>query len=166
MADDIDSSQRIERAKQFILEAFDAAREVHALTPGELALIFNDVVRSRQTFSTSIRLPTAAPETWVARDLNRRENAPTFIRRVYSPWIGRGLTRARIKELDPDLYRALSVWLTRHPDDMIAADLPRKSDVLDDLIQDLTAVYPLEILRRLGHAIRAREDRARARLNL
>lgn len=103
-----------------------------------------------------IDLPASAPEAWKARDLNMRENAPQFIRRVYAEWLGRGLERKDIARLDQDLYKALSVWLSRHPEDPIVADLPPQREKLDELIDELSSKYPLEDLRKLGHAIDAR----------
>ena len=110
-------------------------------------------------------LPEQPPETWAARDLNRRETPPQFITRAYAQWLGRGLSRKDLKNLDPDLYRALSVWLTRHPEDDIAKALPRKSDKLDDLIDKLAAEHSLEDLRKLGYAIDARLKRESKRQN-
>lgn len=153
--------ERINGAKRLILEAFNAARDGYKLSPGELALIVNETLRSANEPRPASPLPAAAPETWKERDLNRRENAPAFIRRVYGPWIGHGLTRAALSELDHDLYRALGVWLTRHPDDPLASQLPRRSDLIDGVIEDLSAVYPVETLRKLGHAIDARIRRHR-----
>lgn len=108
-------------------------------------------------------LPSTAPEQWKTRDLNRRENAPQFISRVYSEWLGRGLERRDLARLDPDLYKALSVWLSRHPEDPIAVVLPPQKEKLDDLIDHLSATYPVETLRKLGHAI---DGRLRRRKNL
>ena len=82
--------------------------------------------------------------------------APETMTTIYGPWLGRGLTRKHIKAHDSELYRALSVWLTRHPDDGIASALPRQSDILDDLIDRLSAEFSLEDLRKLGYAINAR----------
>ena len=106
--------------------------------------------------SAPLELPQTAPEFWKTRDLNLRENAPQFIRRVYAQWLGRGLERKDIAQLDQDLYKALSVWLSRHPKDPIVADLPPQREKLDELIDELSAKYPLEDLRKLGHAIDAR----------
>lgn len=113
-----------------------------------------------------LALPSAAPEAWAKRDLNLRETPPRFIARVYAPWVGRGLTRKDLKTLDPELYRALSVWLTRHPEEDIAAALPRKSDKLDELIDKLAAEHSLEDLRKLGYAIDARLKREAKRLKI
>jgi len=107
-------------------------------------------------------LPEKAPELWVERDLNRRENAPQFIRRVYAPWLGKGLARKDISRLDGDLYKALSVWLSRHKDDEIAQLLPSQSDRIDELIERLGNEYSIEDLRRLGYAIDSRLRRRTA----
>lgn len=107
-------------------------------------------------------LPDKAPELWVERDLNRRENAPQFIRRVYGGWLGKGLARKDISRLDGDLYKALSVWLSRHKDDEIAQLLPSQSDRLDELIERLGNEYSIEDLRRLGYAIDSRLRRRTA----
>ena len=102
-------------------------------------------------------LPQKAPELWRQRDLTRRENAPTFIRRVYGQWLGAGLERRDLATLDPDLYSALSVWLIRHPDDPIAGQLPPQHELTNELIAQLSAVYPTDLLRKLGRAIHTRE---------
>ena len=101
-------------------------------------------------------LPAEAPELWAERDLNRRETAPVFVRRVYGDWLGHGLARKDLARLDEELYRALSVWLTRHPDDEIARLLPSQTEQIDELIARLSAEYPIEFLRKLGYAIDSR----------
>lgn len=60
-------------------------------------------------------LPKRAPELWSERT-GRKENPVAFIRRVYAPWVGRGLQRAHLHSLDLPLYTALAVWLHRHPE--------------------------------------------------
>ena len=107
----------------------------------------------------SVPLPATAPETWSERDLNLRENPVQYTRRVYARWFGHGLTRKDLKALDPDLYRALSVWVSRHPDDAIA-ELPAQSEIMDDLIDRLSAQLSLDDLRKLGYAIDTRLRRA------
>lgn len=173
-----DTEARIKAAKDYLLHAFKNARQAHDLSQDEAALVLQEVASQHQG-GTAIslqpspaladahpQLPSQAPELWVNRDLNLREKAPTFIRRVYAPWLGRGLTRKALGDLDFDLYRALSVWLTRHPDDPTAQLLPRRSDATDALIERLSAEYSIEGLRKLGHAIESRirrKQRAAAR---
>lgn len=60
------------------------------------------------------RLPSKPPEQWADR-AGRKENPVAFIRRVYAPWLTRGLKRGDIRTLDLPLYRALAVWMHRHP---------------------------------------------------
>ncbi|MFZ4808237.1 MAG: hypothetical protein ACOYLQ_13350 [Hyphomicrobiaceae bacterium] len=133
------------------------------LSRDQILKILSDLAASFASSDATIRdqppLPDTAPEAWAGRDLNRRETAPDFIRRVYGPWIGRGLTRKLVKQRDPDLYRALSVWLTRHPDDAITQVLPKQSELLDDLIDRLSSEFTLEELRKLGYAVDARLKR-------
>lgn len=104
-------------------------------------------------------LPAEAPELWARRDLNRRETAPQFIRRVYGDWLGHGLARKDLARLDEELYRALSVWLSRHPDDEMAKLLPSQTEQIDALIDRLSQEYPIEFLRKLGYAIDSRMRR-------
>ncbi|MGE3712117.1 MAG: hypothetical protein AB7G35_20925, partial [Hyphomicrobiaceae bacterium] len=60
-------------------------------------------------------VPDTAPERWSRRE-GRKENPVAFIRRVYAPWLNRGLTRAHLLTLDRALYSALAVWMHRHPE--------------------------------------------------
>jgi hypothetical protein len=167
VTDDYDHLQRLEAARQFILGAFDIACKAHAVPRADLAAIIksamDDVGPAEVTTPAPLPLapplPQTPPETWAQRDLNQRENPTGFTRRVYGPWIGRGLTRGYLKDLDAELYRALSVWLTRHPDDPIASELPRKSDMNDALIEQLSALYPVDTLRKLGHLLTSRTRR-------
>jgi hypothetical protein len=59
--------------------------------------------------------PDKAPELWSERK-GTKDNPVTFIRRVYAPWLGRGLRRSHLLSLDRALYTSLSVWLHRHPE--------------------------------------------------
>lgn len=64
-------------------------------------------------------------ETWKTRG-DRKEPVVEFIRRVYAPFIGKGLTRKHLS-VDPSLYTALANWLRKNdlPDDL---DLPTAWD--------------------------------------
>ena len=56
----------------------------------------------------------------------------TFIKRVYADWLGHGLTRAHLRDLDLPLYNALATWTRRHgPGDL---DLPTKKELNDRLL--------------------------------
>lgn len=100
-------------------------------------------------------LPTEPPERWADRDLNRRENAVQFLRRVYAPWIGKGLTRRDIRGLDRDLYRAMAVWLHRHPEESLE-DFPDERARIDKIYERLSSELSIDDLRKLGYAIDAR----------
>lgn len=107
----------------------------------------------------SARLPAAAPKLWAERDLNERETVPAFIENVYASCLDH-LERRHIATLDPALYKALSVFLTRNPDHPIAQRLPSSRDRTKELIDRLTAEYSPEELVRVGQAIDARLRRA------
>lgn len=67
--------------------------------------IFDRIVERKHT----IEPPTEAPEKYADR-VNRDENAAQFIIRVYSKWLGKGLTKADLKHLDEQLYRGYFKW--------------------------------------------------------
>lgn len=115
--------------------------------------------RPSQTTPAEKALPKAAPELWEKRDRNVSENPVAYTRRVYGRWLGKGLTRRDLRILDPQLYRALSVWMHRHPEDDMP-ELPPLSAVLDDLIERVGAEMSMEDLRKLGYAIDSRLRRA------
>lgn len=159
-------------ALQATMSAF---AERHNLTPIQLVVLASEwrslvlkapaMVDPLPDETRSAELPTAAPELWSKRDLNQRETPPAFTRRVYADSLGNGLTRKHLKTLDPDLYRALAVWLNRHPDDEIAQSIPKQGINLDDLIEKLSAEYSLDELRRLGYAINSRLRRQATKIN-
>jgi hypothetical protein len=81
-------------------------------------------------------LPATPPAKWLDRK-DRTESPIDFIRRDYSPWLGKGLTRADIRRLDKSLYAALTNWLSEHkklPEDV---DLPTKKQMNDRIVEQL-----------------------------
>ena len=56
-------------------------------------------------------LPKKAPELWLDRDRRLGEDAPRFVKRVYGPWLDKGLTRGDISKLDKSLGQAIKDWL-------------------------------------------------------
>lgn len=106
----------------------------------------------------SVPLPGLPPELWSARFREYNENPVEFVRRVYGRWIGRGLTRAHIRQLDLPLYRALSAWMSRHPDDVMT-DLPSLSEAIDQKVARLSAEFTPDELRKLGLALQNRARR-------
>jgi hypothetical protein len=86
-------------------------------------------IRFAQTQSTQEppvphELPSQPPPLWRNRK-NKDENPVDFIRREYSRWLGKGLTRAHL----------LKHWLRENdlPDDL---DLPTKSAMIDRELAD------------------------------
>jgi hypothetical protein len=60
-------------------------------------------IRNRSSKTT---LPTRPPELWRER-LDQYEDPIAFTKRVYMPWIDKGLFRSHIKQLDKPLYEAI-----------------------------------------------------------
>ncbi|MDR3487394.1 MAG: hypothetical protein P4M05_21120 [Bradyrhizobium sp.] len=59
---------------------------------------------------TQHNVPEVAPELWLNRQDERKENPWQFIERAYSDYLGKGLSRPDIRRLDPSLYQAFSNW--------------------------------------------------------
>lgn len=103
--------------------------------------------------------PVEAPELWADRQ-GRKENPVAFIRRVYGRYIGNGLTRAHIRRLDLPLYKALSVWTVRHPEDTLP-ELPTRSDAVDLMLESLSPDMTEDQVRRLGLTLQSRRRAAK-----
>ncbi|PQA86026.1 hypothetical protein [Hyphococcus luteus] len=105
-------------------------------------------------------LPKRAPELYRDRK-DRSEKAPDFIKRVYSDFIGKGLSKAHIRQLDRGLYQALYNWLK---DNELPVDLPlpMKSEITD---RRLAALSNIQIHDESGCVISA-ERIAREMANL
>lgn len=97
--------------------------------------------------------PVNPSELWANRP-GRKENPIVFIRRVYAPWIGRGLNRAQIRAADRPLYRALGVWLHRHPDETFD-EVPPRSHPHAELLASLPP-DDIEKLRKIGVSLQNR----------
>lgn len=120
---------------------------------GDLAKVFENIsvhealqIKALILILTSHSAPKMAPELYAERK-NRRENAPTFIKRVYKDYIGT-ISKADIRQLDYKLYKALYRWLESNllPDDL---PLPNKSELTDMQLQVLD-----EIQRGGGNIVR------------
>lgn len=138
-----------------------AMQELQGLTPSDQRLFIILLTNELSRISASIeqpRLPDAAPEEWDKRDPGR-ENPAQFVRRVYAKWIGNGLTRPLVRQLDMPLYRALAAWISRHPEDDFG-DLPSLSEAIDQKVARLSAEFTPDELRRLGLALQNRARRA------
>lgn len=103
-------------------------------------------------------LPFQAPELWLERDRNIKTNPAAFVRRVYGAWIGKGMKRGDLRELDKPLYQALANWVARHPEDDLP-ELSRQSEDVDRAIAELSLLYDPDLLRRLGLALQSRKTR-------
>lgn len=161
-------SARIAAAKAYLLQSFELARLAHGLDKDDAALILADLNRmlsaTDQPPAPPVRAVNAvtisqAPELWSERR-GRNENPIAFIRRVYAPYLGNGMTRPLLRQLDWPLYRALSVWELRHPADRMH-DMPTKSDLIDRKIAELAARGTPDELRSIGLTLQARRRAAR-----
>lgn len=111
-------------------------------------------------------LPTKPPARWLDRQ-DRQESPIDFIRREYSPWLGRGLSRPHIRNLDKSLYAALCNWISEHgkmPDDL---DLPTRREINDRRLEETgyASIGPSAEQRealRLYHAARRRASGRRS----
>ena len=101
-----------------------------------------------------------APTLWAERDVDVKTNPAKFTIDTYKRWIGQGLTRQHLRELDPQLYHALSVWEHRHPEDRIK-DLPTLAEVIDEKIASLANEFEPEELRKLGTTLQTRLRRSK-----
>jgi hypothetical protein len=74
-------------------------------------------------------LPAQAPAKW--RERSKKSETPLeFIAREYGQWLGKGLTRAHLRQLDMSLYDALKHWL-RSNTSPPGFDLPTKYEMVD-----------------------------------
>lgn len=102
-----------------------------------------------------VLFPKKAPALW-AKDKQPNDTPPDFIKRHYAPWLGKGLGRAQINNLDPRLYMALSNWL-RNNDLPTDLDLPTIKEQNDRTIELAQAFgFDLEGLAKLAQSIRNR----------
>jgi len=109
--------------------------------------------------SAKARLPKRAPALWKDRDPEGETNPALFTRATYTRWLGH-LTRQHLRELDPDLYRALSVWEHRHPEDRIT-ELLTLAEVIDARIAALADEFSPDELRKLGSTLQTRHRRSK-----
>ena len=108
---------------------------------------------------TSPPLPRKAPLLWARRDRSLKLTPVAFTRMTYGPWLGKGLTRSHLRELDKALYHALANWVSRHPEDGMP-ELPSQSERVDQKLARLADEYSPDELRRLGLALQARNKRS------
>jgi hypothetical protein len=80
--------------------------------------------------------PRKAPALWSKRDKKQHQNPAEFIVEHYGRWMGRGLTRAHIRDLDHQLYLALANFLREVPALPSNFDLPTKDEWYERLYAD------------------------------
>lgn len=117
-----------------------------------------DLLAKLRRGSRRVDLPSKAPLLWGDRE--KGTNAAQFTREVYGAWIGAGLTRRYLRDLDPELYHALSVWEHRHPEDRIS-ELPTLAEVIDKKIAVLANEFSPDELRKLGTTLQTRLRRSK-----
>ena len=127
-----DASKALKEASEALC-AVEAKYKLRLLERVTLRKALADELVSRvQSYLTAApSLPKVAPELWSDR-VGRKENPVEFIRRVYAPWLGRGLMRSDLRALDNALYQALAVWMHRHPDEV----LPELAAPLASIVSD------------------------------
>lgn len=97
------------RLKHLELEISNLLREAFAICHDdqtEIRSFQERIVGRTLQAEEAVALPTEAPELFTERT-DKSITAEQFIRTVYGPWLGRGLKRPHIKELDKSLYQAL-----------------------------------------------------------
>lgn len=101
-----DADLRLERIRRDIKHLLDEADMIGADAPSSLDSFRGAVAGMIENRSEKIDLPEKAPELYKERT-DRKEGPEAFTRRVYAPWLGKGLLRPHVKQLDRPLYQAL-----------------------------------------------------------
>lgn len=100
---------------------------------------FLDFLASELGVQSSVQLvepPSTPPEIWMGHDNQRGENPAQFIMRVYSKYMGRGLTVAHLRTLDSKLYQNYFDWLKKKEPVPKGFYLPTKEEWYDRLVVD------------------------------
>lgn len=137
------------------MHRMESSNDPNAPTPPTIPILVGskDSLTKASVDATPLpSLPKLPPESWASRDLNKRENPMEFLNRVYSP--PKGFQLRQLRPIDPDLYRACSVWLHRHPEDRIE-EPPSPHERMAKIIEQLSDQLSDTELRRLGYAIDA-----------
>ncbi|WMS45342.1 hypothetical protein RDV64_23500 (plasmid) [Acuticoccus sp. MNP-M23] len=132
----------------------------HLASDPRSRFIFSDALVSAIAGSEPpVSLPSKAPALW-SSDKRHGQTPPNFIKQHYAPWLGRGLGRADILKLDPQLYQAYSNWLRKNdpPADLyLPTQKERTDEWLDKVTQGNVALDDPKTLQRASHALRRRE---------
>lgn len=100
-----DLELKLEDIQKQISKLFNEACDIGQNDPAKL-LAFKENVAALTGNAEKLQLPEKAPELYKER-ANRKEDPEAFTRRVYEPWLGKGLLRPHIKVLDKPLYQSL-----------------------------------------------------------
>jgi hypothetical protein len=159
--------KRLEQLTEFAKKHGDEglAEQARLLFP-EWGISENSAARSTQ----SRELPTEAPEIY--QGLRGPETPPQFVQRVYGEWLGHGLTRAHIRNLDPKLYTAIDNWLKKPGCEWPAdVDLPTlkeqnsrwaervQSEGLANVLGDASPSFALKEAARLNGVLQRRREK-------
>ena len=68
---------------------------------------------NRESYQEIDHLSDYVTDKWMEHRIEG-DNPVTFIQRVYARWLGNGLSRSHIREVDPQLYRAFYNWAANH----------------------------------------------------
>ncbi len=149
-------ASRLHEIFKDVRRAIDIALRRQSLDPVEREQVIQAVIHSlAESTPPKVTLPRKATALWADRDASQKITPAQFTRNIYGAWIGRGLTRKHLRDLDEPLYHALSVWEHRHPDDTIK-ELPTLAQVIDQKIERLSAEFSPEELRKLGTTLQTR----------
>lgn len=117
------------------------------------------LLRHKEVFATplqervaSLPLPDAAPEIY--QGLRGPETPPAFVQRVYGPWLGHGLDRGHIRQLDPTLYQAIINWARRN-EWPAEVDLPTRAENNSRLIEAVERDGPAALSIQGPHSLKA-----------
>jgi len=108
--------------------------------------------------NVTVQMPSQAPELWT-NDKRSGETPPAFVLRHYEPWLGKGLTRASIRKLDPGLYKAIDNWSRKNawPEDVDLPTLAEQNNRWIERVSQQEAPIPsLKEARRLESALQRR----------
>jgi hypothetical protein len=130
------------RLKHLEMEISNLLREAFAICADDddTMRAFQERILSRTLQAEeAVSLPSSPPELFVDRE-DKSERAPDFIRRVYAPWLGKGLLRPHIKELDKSLYQSLYKHGVPEDFDELLPKASGKSAKKGGILNDLEAI--------------------------
>lgn len=187
-----DKTDEYDALRDALFRALESVLHESPLSPNQQAELIGETIRKvedlRSANATSIvsrgradfdasPMPATPPALWVQdrgkvpdSDTGRQrlENAGEFTRRVYGPWLGKGMTRNLLRKLDNSLLQALyRTYGTNLPDDI---PLPTKKDENSLWVarveeEGLTAVIPEGspefVLKEAQRLLSARQRRNR-----